>query len=131
MPARSTYLESHEWTTASLDYESDQRHADLIIRQAGVGDCKAVSTPTCTGAESDEIKRLENGALETKEATDHRSIAARFNFLPQDRVDVQYVAKDIPKHLARPMALDWIKIRRVARYLLGAPRYMQRYEWQQ
>ena len=110
------------WTTAGLEYESDQRHADLIIQQAGIGDCKAVSTPTCTDAEYDETKRLESGALQTKEATDYRSIAARFKFLAQDRIDVQYVAKDIAKHMAKPMAVDWIKIRTVVRYLLGAPK---------
>ena len=114
-----------------MEYESNQRHVDLIIQQAGVGDCKAVSKPTCTDAEYHEIKRLESGALQTKEAIDYRSIAARLEILAQEIVDVQHVAKDIAKHMATPMALDWIKIRRVARYLLGAPRYMQRYEWQQ
>ena len=127
MPASRTI----RWTTAGLEYESNQRHVDLIIQQAGVGDCKAVSKPTCTDAEYHEIKRLESGALQTKEATDYRSIAARLEILAQEIVDVQHVAKDIAKHMARSMALDWIKIRRVARYLLGAPRYMQRYEWQQ
>ena len=41
------------------------------------------------------------------------------------------MAKDIAKHMARPMVADWVKTRRVARYLPGAPRYVQRYEWQQ
>ena len=75
-------------------------------------------------------KGLESGALQTEDATDYRSIAARLNFLAQDRIDVQYVPKDIAKHMAKPMSLDWSKILRVARYLLGAPRYVQRYEWQ-
>ena len=44
---------------------------------------------------------------------------------------MQHVAEDIAKHMARLMALDWIEIRGVARYLLGAHRYVQRYEWQQ
>ena len=94
--------------------------SDTLIHQAGIGDCKAVSTPTCTDAE-----------YYAKDATDYRSIAARLNFLAQDRVDVQYVAEDIAKHMARPMAFDLITIQRVARYLLGTPRYVQRYEWQQ
>ena len=87
-----------------------------------ISECKAVSTPTCADAEHDETKRLESGALQSKDATDYRSIAARLNFLAQDRGDVQYVAKYIAKHMARPMVLDWIKTKRVARYLLGAPK---------
>ena len=114
-----------------MEYESDQRHADLIIQQAGIGDCKAVSTPNCTDAEYEETKRLERGALQTNEAIDYRSIAARFNFLARDRLDVQYVAEDIAKHMAKPMVLDCVKIRRVARYMVGAPSNVHKYEWQQ
>ena len=32
--------------------------------------------------------------------------------------------------MARPVALDWVKLKRLARYLAGKPRYVQRYEWQ-
>ena len=32
--------------------------------------------------------------------------------------------------MSRPVELDWIKIKRAARYLAGAPRYVQMYEWQ-
>ena len=98
-----------------MEHESEQRQACLITQQAGIGDCKAVSKPTCADAGYDEMKRLESGALQSKDATDSRSIAARLDLLAQDRVDVQYVAKVIAKHMARPMALDWVKIRRVAR----------------
>ena len=40
-------------------------------------------------------------------------------------------AKEIAKHVARPTVLDWKEIKRVARYLAGAPRYVQHYEWQE
>ena len=49
------------------------------------------------------MTRIESGSLQNKEATDYRSIAARLICLARDRVDVQYVAKDIAKHMARQM----------------------------
>ena len=65
------------------------------------------------------------------EATLYRAIAARLNYIALDRADIQYCAKDIAKHMARPVELDWAKIKRVARYFAGAPRYVQMYEWQE
>ena len=114
-----------------MEYEPDQRHADLVIEQAGVSHCKPVNTPCCSEAEYDEAKRLESEYLRGEEATLYRGIAARLNYLALDRSDIQYCAKEIAKHMARPTALDWAKIKRAARYLAGAPRYVQRYEWQE
>ena len=51
------------WTSKGLEYEPDQRHADLIIEQAGVSNCKPVSTPCCSDAEYDENKRIESWFL--------------------------------------------------------------------
>ena len=69
--------------------------------------------------------------LSEREATLYRAIAARLNHLAQDRVDVQFAAKDVAKHMSRPAAVDWLKLKRVARYPAGAPRYVQTYAWQQ
>ena len=33
--------------------------------------------------------------------------------------------------MARPVELDWAKIKRVAKYFAGAPRYVQMYQWQE
>ena len=119
------------WTDAGLEYEPDQRHAELIIEQMGMANCKPVSTPTCAEAEYNENLRLESGLLSEREATLYRAIAARLNYLAQDRVDVQFAAKDSAKHMSRPAAMDWLKLKRVARYPAGAPRYVQTYAWQQ
>ena len=118
------------WTDEGLEYEPDQRHSELIIEQMGMANCKAVSIPTCTEVEYNESLRLESGLLSEREATLYRAIAARLNYLAQDRVDVQFAAKDAAKHMSKPATLDWLKFKRVARYLAGAPRYVQKYAWQ-
>ena len=96
-----------------------------------MANCKPVSTPTCAEAEYNENLMLESGLLSEREATLYRAIAARLNYLAQDRVDVQFAAKDVAKHMSRPAAMDWVKLKRVARYPAGAPRYVQTYAWQQ
>ena len=110
-----------------MEYEPDQRHADLVIEQADVANCKPVAIPSCTDAEYDETKRAESRALGGSEATLFRAIAARLNYLALDRADIQYCAKEIAKHMARPAELDWAKITGVARYFAGARRYVQMY----
>ena len=118
------------WTDEGLEYEPDQRHSEFIIEQMGMANCKAVSIPTCTEVEYNENLRRESGLLSQREASLYRAIAARLNYLAQDRVGVQFAAKDAAKHMAKPAALDWLKLKRVARYLAGVPRYIQKYAWQ-
>ena len=38
---------------------------------------------------------------------------------------------EVAKHIANPCNLDWVKIKRVGRYLVGAPSYVQQYLWQE
>ena len=102
-----------------------------MIEPADVAKCQPVTTPCCTDAEYDETKRADSRALGGSEATLYRAIAARLNYIALHRVDIQFWAKEIAKHMARPVELDWAKIKRVARYLAGAPRYVQMYEWQE
>ena len=118
------------WTNDGLEYEPDCRHAEMVIRHLGVENCKPVTTPGCTEAEYDETSRGEYEPLRGAEATEYRTLAARLNYLALDRMDIQFAVKEVAKHMARPVALDWVKLKRLARYLAGKPRYVQRYEWQ-
>ena len=94
------------WTDQGIHYEPDQRHADLIVEQAGMSSSKSISTTCCTDVEYDESKRLQSGYLQSSEATAFRGIAARINYSALDRPDLQFAAADIAKHIARPTALD-------------------------
>ena len=58
-------------------------------------------------------------------------IAARLNYVALDRMDMKFAAKEVAKHMSRPVALDWVKLKRIARCLAGTPRYVERYEWQE
>ena len=103
-----------------IQYEADQRHAEIIVEAAGLSDAKSVSTP---GVKSDPSEYSESTISD--EPTKFRAIAARANYLAQDRVDIQFAAKEISRKMANPEVADWVQMMRLGRYLKGEPRVVQ------
>ena len=73
----------------------------------------------------DEVRSARDKAsgekLGREAATAYRSIVARMNYMAMDRPDVQFAIKTCAKAMSSPGAEDWIKLKRIARYLLGRP----------
>ena len=59
-----------------------------------------------------------------------RGAAARANYLAMDRVDISYSAKELCRRMSVPRRSDLVALRRLAKYLLGVPRLVQLFEWQ-
>ena len=163
------------WKEDGIDYEADQRHAEIIIEELGLKDAKPLATPgtrddaaragppntstiahtvtyydkalqqyrdvTTTSEETQATGTADDFAaeegpcdaeelLEATEARTFRALAARLNYLAQDRPDLQYAAKEVSRRMARPSHGDWKLLKRVGRYLVGAPRAVQSFEWQ-
>ena len=57
-------------------------------------------------------------------------MAARLNFLAQDRCDIQYATKEVMRHMSNPRESHWEKLKRLVRYLKGRPRYVILYRRQ-
>ena len=72
----------------------------------------------------------EDEALGAQDAKAFRGLAARLNYLGQDRPDLQFAAKEVSRRMARPSSKDWALLKHVGRYLGGAPRAVQKFEWQ-
>ena len=68
--------------------------------------------------------------LGTGEASRYRALAARANYLAQDRPDIQFAVKEIARRMATPCGRDWALLKRLARYLVGAPRGVTHFYWQ-
>ena len=68
--------------------------------------------------------------LPPSEASHYRALAARANYLALDRPDVQYSVKEVARRMAAPTARDWALLKRLARYLIGAPRLVINFDWQ-
>ena len=119
-------------TPQGFELEADLRHAELIIEQLELGDCKPVVTPgvdvavTCAAWDDES----EGEDLGTEMATRYRSIGARCNYLQPDRPDIQYAVKEICRMMSKPNVRGGDMLKRVGRYLKGRPRLIWKYCWQ-
>ena len=63
---------------------------------------------------NEEDRTEEAGEVDERK---YRAIAARANYLAQDRVDIQFAAKEISRFLSKPEPEDWRKAKRLGRRL--------------
>ena len=64
---------------AGIEYEADQRHAEIIVRDLELQSCSGVVTP----CERDDLGKVGND-LSAKDSTMYRALVARANCLAQD-----------------------------------------------
>ena len=113
-------------TPDGFEWEADPRHAEIIIKEMGLTDATPVATPGLR----DVQENRDETELEGLEATAYRALGARANFLSIERSDIQYAAKEICRRMSKPRVGDWHRLKRLGRYLLGKPRAIQCYNWQ-
>ena len=79
-----------------------------------------------------KLELAENAAfeLEPADATTYRALAARCNYLSQDRPDIAFSSKELCREFSVPNRMSFQKLKRLARYLNGLPRLVYRYPWQ-
>ena len=109
-------------------HEPDQRHAELIVQALGLEDANPVKTPGEEGRKG--VDEEEDREFGKQEAREFRGIAARANYLAQDRIDIQYAVKELSRGMARPNGADLRRAKRLGRYLLGKARVVTEYQWQ-
>ena len=68
--------------------------------------------------------------MEGEPALKFRGIAARLNYLAQDRVDILFAAKEACRGMAAPTRGDVKRLRRLVRYLITHPRCVACFPWQ-
>jgi hypothetical protein len=114
------------WFPDRIEYEADQRHAEIITKMAGL---ESNSRPiTTTGDRTREGDETELGATDT---TKYRAIVARANYMSQDRSDVKFAVKELSRKMAKPRIKDWELMKKLARYLKGVPRLVQVFKEQE
>lgn len=112
----------------SWEYEADPRHAELIIEDLQLQSAKGVQTP---GEEEKPWEHDElSEALPPAEATQYRALAARANYLAQDRADLQFAAKEICRGMSQPTKGHQKRLKRLARYLVQCPRVVWQFNVQ-
>ena len=109
-----------------MEYEAGHRHAEIIVSDLGLTtECKGVVTPGVS--EKEEEGGEELGEVDERR---YRAIAARANYLAQDRVDIQFAAKEISRFTSKPEQEDWKKAKRLGRYLKDNLRVVLEYKFQ-
>ena len=68
--------------------------------------------------------------LKNDEATRYRSACLRLSYLAQDRLDLAETAKHLAQRMSEPRELDFVPLKRAARYLVGKPKAALRYRRQ-
>ena len=100
-------------TENGLEYEADQRHAEILMRDMGIDESsKGVVTPGVSVAEAGQTGEILFGGESLC-----RAVAARGNYLGQDRMDMQFAAKETSRFMSKPEEQDWKSAKRLARYL--------------
>ena len=86
-----------EWTRQGVWLEADPKHAEEVIRALNLTDASPVTTPAVPDQEpkSRSSEALEDGggepekeSLNAEEGSLYRNVAARLNYLAQDRPDI-------------------------------------------
>ena len=69
---------------------------------------------------------MSDRVLNDDERSLFRGASARANYLAMDRLDIAFSAKELCRRMAAPRQSDLLALRRLACYLVGAPRVVQR-----
>lgn len=86
-------------------------------------------TPIIKPSEEKEEENDEE-QLQAWEATKYKAGTARAIYLSQDRWGIQYAAKELSRAMGSPTRRDWKALRRLARYLIGKERVINKFKWQ-
>ncbi len=88
--------------SGGLEYEADQRHAEILAEDVGIDEgSRGLTTPGSNSrGGQDAGAEVEGG----RGKSSCRAVAARGNYLGQDRMDMQFAAKEISRFQWRR---DW------------------------
>ncbi len=107
-----------------IELEADPRHVEIMAQQLNLaqGNTRAVSTPgtKAAGPSSGDHLNAEDHEL-------YRSLAMRGCYLAIDRPEIQFACKELARHTKAPCAEDLLALKRLTRFLIGAPRCIWSY----
>ena len=99
------------------------RHAPLIISESGCNtNTKAVSTQREKLQDKLVLDGRRSWILKKDVASPYRSACVRLSYSAQDRLDLAETAKHLAQRMSEPRELDFIPLKRAARYLVGKPK---------
>ncbi|CAK0811391.1 unnamed protein product [Prorocentrum cordatum] len=103
-----------------IELEADPRHVELLIWPAGLdaAESKPVTTPGVKAPAG-----VDDGpVLDASRRSAYRSMGMRAAYLSQDRAELQFSCKELARRMQQPCLQDERDLKRMVRFLLGAPR---------
>ena len=111
-----------------MEHEADPRQVEKPVDELELVGAKSCVTP---GLKPETEQFAEDKPLGHDKHTAFRAFAARANYLSADRPDCQYAAKEICRWMSAPTELSMAALKRLGRYLLGRPRLVFKYPFQE
>ena len=91
-------------TSGGLDNEADQRHAEILTKDLGTDEgSRGISSP---GSNSEGGHGAGGDVNGDKNESKYRAVAARGNYLGQDKMDMQFEAEEISRFMSKPGGQD-------------------------
>ena len=113
------------WEHWGISYRADPKHQAIVLERFGLGDGSKGLAANGKQEEPDE----DDEELQGAEVREFRTTAARLNFMAQDCPDVQFATKEICREMAGPRRSSWMRVKRLARYLLLREAAEFRFGW--
>eukprot|EP00811_Abedinium_folium_P011703 NODE_2083_length_2297_cov_2.764055.p4 GENE.NODE_2083_length_2297_cov_2.764055~~NODE_2083_length_2297_cov_2.764055.p4 ORF type:complete len:180 (-),score=46.66 NODE_2083_length_2297_cov_2.764055:579-1118(-) len=107
-----------------IQYETDQRHAELIIAAMCLEPSRE---PLVTPGDKADDSPLEGDPLGQEELGVFRSCCMRMMYLALDRLDFANAAKECGRAMSSPTDAVFRNLKSIARYVLGAPHLIWRF----
>ena len=118
------------WTTKGIEWESDPRHAAILVKTLVTDSGKGATAPGCRekAAEADPDN---DEPLPEDRMTWYRSLAQRAAYLAQDRPDLGVSCREMAKGMQRPTSYHLATLKHLARYLVTHRRLVQYFNYQE
>ena len=108
--------------TGRAELEADTRHADVVVRDLGLGESRPVSTPAVRKPGSEVlVQSTSSPRLQGDRVQQYRPLVMRLNYIAQHRPDLSQATCSLARGKKDPREFHWEELKRVGRYLKGAP----------
>ena len=116
-------------TGDGLEYAADPRHEKEIRAEYHIGpESKGLDAPAVKEELPDGFdEERDDPKVDQVRGRRYRGVAARANYLSQDRIDLQYASKEACRQMSGPRASGEARMKRIARYLAKYPELVWRY----
>ena len=101
-----------QWTEAGIRISPDPRHVKDIIEELGLEGAKPADTPMI-------VSQSDSRALSMRDATLHKRLVAKLNYLAMDRPDIRSAASTTGSQASSPKDANMVRLKRVGRFLIG------------